>query len=241
MAITAKILQLVNSAFFGLRNRIESLQYALTFLGTETIKAVIIMAELFSQFKQEEVEQFEINKLYYHSYLVGLIGRHIAQSVSKNRRLADEATMAGMLHDLGKLIFIRNFPTTYRHLYHQHKVENSPLYKLEQEQFDHVDHAVIGGYLMKLWALPHNIVEAITYHHNPIHSLDTSFNINTVVYITNMLEHEQSDLLTKTVRTGKLGRPYLNKLDLLKYLPEWKKVTNAMKLTHQRDKFEEFK
>ncbi len=98
----------------------------------------------------------------------------------------------------------------------------------------------MGGYLMRLWNLPHNIVEAITFHHNPIHSLDTSFNLNTVVYITNILEHEQSDILTKTIRSGKIGKPYLNKLDLLKYLPQWKKVASAMKITHQRDKFEEF-
>ena len=129
----------------------------------------------------------------------------------------------------------------HHHLYHQHKSEDIPLSKLEREQFDHVDHAVIGGYLMRLWGLPHDIVEAITFHHNPIHSLDASFNINTVVYITNILEHEQSDILAKTMRAGMIGKPYLSKLDLLKYLPKWKKISSAMKITHQREKFDEFR
>jgi len=72
--------------------------------------------------------------MYYHSYLVGLIGRHIAHSISQDRKFADEATMAGMLHDVGKLIFIRNFPSAYRHLYHRHKVDNISLNLIEREQ-----------------------------------------------------------------------------------------------------------
>ena len=240
VAITAKVLQLVNSAFFGLKHSIRNVQHALTYLGIETIKGIIITADIFSKFSKEEVGRFEINELYNHSYLVGLIGSKIVKTIFRDRRIADEVTMAGMLHDIGKLIFIKNFPQQYYEIYYRHKKEKVPLDKLEKEQFEGVSHAVIGGYLMKLWGFPVNIIEAITFHHNPLFSIDTSFNILTLVYVANILEHEQSEE-PERMSMESINKQYLTKVDLLKFLPEWDTITKAIKGTHLREDSDEYR
>jgi len=232
VAITAKILQLVNSAFFGLRNRIDNLKIALTYLGLESLKAVVLTTDVFSEFTKEEIEIFDIEKLYSHSMLVSMLARKIMGTVEKNSKLQDVVCMAGMLHDVGKLIFIRNQPDEYKEVYKKAKIEKKPLFIIEKEILG-ITHADIGGYLMTTWGLPKDIVNIISLHHSASHALESTLGPLAIVYISNVLSHKEDDIeydLQKDIEKGSLS-----KTELMKYLPEWEKITLIVKEMHHKE------
>lgn len=229
VTVSAKVLQLVNSAFFGLRTRIDDIKRAVTYLGIETLKSIVIVSDVFSKFKESEIQTFGIDTLYEHSYRVGLIASKIVMMSSHDQALADAAVMPGMLHDIGKLLFIQNMPKEYEEMCKQCKSDDSvaSVYEAEKKAFK-ITHADLGGYLMGIWGLPEDIVSSITKHHNPAGSLGRDMKVAGAVFIANMLDHEHMrgtlDQDDHTLEcTG-----HLDKYGLLKYLPEWKKIVQII-------------
>jgi len=234
IAITAKVLQLVNSAFFGLRNRMDNLQTALTYLGLESLKAIILTTDVFSKFSQEEIETFDIEALYQHSVFVSMVARKIMGSVKRDQGLQDIACTAGMLHDVGKLIFIRNMADEYKNVYQRAQEESKPLYEIEREVLG-VTHADIGGYLMSTWGLPEEIVNIISLHHSPAEALVDTQSPMAIVFMANILAREDTDLAESDL-DSKLEKGVLTKTDLVGQLPEWREITQVMKEAQAQDK-----
>ena len=139
-----------------------------------------------------------------------------------------------MLHDIGKLIFIRNKPEEYKDIYRRQKEEKKPLCVLEMETLE-VTHADIGGYLLSTWGLPEEIVKAISLHHNPIYSLQVSFDPLTTVFVANVLAHEEMQDTAYDVEE-EIKKGYLTKLELIKYLPEWRKITKLVKEMEEKER-----
>jgi HD-like signal output (HDOD) protein len=110
VGMTARLLQLVNSAFFGLRQRVSSPSAAVTLLGLDTVKALVLTAEVFSQFDELSLWRTSLGHLWTHSLTVGRYARQIAQKENQERQLANEAFMAGLLHDCGKLVLAASDP-----------------------------------------------------------------------------------------------------------------------------------
>ncbi|MFH0925428.1 MAG: response regulator [bacterium] len=235
VSMTAKVLQMVNSAYFGLVRRVENVNQAVTYLGVETIKTLVLTIGLFDKFSKELVERFEIKKLYAHSIVVGTLATKIVQSIpTRDTKLADEAIMAGMLHDIGKLIFINNNADEYEKIYQRSKDENKPLYIIENEAMG-ISHAEIGGYLMDLWGLPINIVKTITFHHEPSRSLSSLFSDLSAVHVANALESEQS---TQDVNSNsKIDLKYLINIKAVQHLTKWREL--AGKIVSEEKKKEE--
>lgn len=228
VSMTAKILQLVNSSFFGLRQKINNIQYATTYLGIETIRSIILLTEVFSQFTREELTRFSITKLYKHSIAVGFLTAEIIKTLSTDPRFSDKSCMAGTLHDIGKIIFIKNKPEEYKAVYLRRKKEGKPLFELEKEYFG-VTHAKIGAYLMGLWNLPGDTVKAISYHHNPSKAeLDTSYSMLLSVHVANVLERERSDHAAKGA-SSQIDKKYLSDLNMHEYLPRWREIAGRLK------------
>jgi len=226
VGISAKVLQLVNSAFFGLRQRVDDLQRALTYLGTETLKGIIITADVFGKFTPEQIQRFAIREMYDHSFRVGISASKIVTATTKDRKLADSSTMAGMIHDIGKLLFIMNRPEEYGEVIQSLEGNPKPLYTLEKERFG-MSHAELGAYLMGVWGLPETIVQAIGAHHNPLKAFDKAINPVSAIYIANILDHTQAGDISYD-EDSKLSKGYLTKLDLLHYLPEWEKIAQTV-------------
>jgi HD-like signal output (HDOD) protein len=166
IAMTAQILKLVNSAFFGLRREISNPTEAVHFIGVETLKHLVLSAHLFTEFQKARASGFCLNNLSDHS-LSTAKGSHIITRIEQSDcSISEEAFCAGMLHDTGKLVLAHNFPTQYSHILQDSHTRHLPLHTLEKERLG-ADHAEIGGYLLGLWGLPVRVVEAITLHHNP--------------------------------------------------------------------------
>jgi HD-like signal output (HDOD) protein len=223
LAMTAKILKLVNSSFFGLRRRVSNPTEAVSFIGLDTMKSLVLCIHAFSQFDHATLGNFSIEQMWTHSQETGSLAKQIARLEQADTQTIDEAFVAGLLHDTGKLILAANFPEQYGQISEARRLGRMPLQAAETEAFG-ADHAIVGGYLLGLWGLPVPVVEAITFHHCPEKGPHKFFGPLTAVYAANILVH----IPDRTERTsfdlvGDLD--YLGSLGLADRLPIWNRAT----------------
>jgi len=187
VGMTAKVLQIVNSAFFGLSRRILNPQDAVAMLGYDTLKALVLSTKIFSQFDAKRVRCLDLNALWHHSMNTGLFARSIGVGEKLPRTAQDEAFTAGILHDVGKLILAHNFPETYADVIMRSRAQQRPTAELEQECFG-ASHADIGAYLLSLWGIGEEVVSAVVSHQCP-QRIPAASRVLAVVYAANGLEH----------------------------------------------------
>jgi HD-like signal output (HDOD) protein len=185
--MTAKILQLVNSAFFGLARRIGSPQEAVALLGYDTVKALVLSAKIFSQFDQRRMNRLGLEELWRHSLTAAMCARTIGTVENLSCKALDEAFAAGILHDVGKLVLAQNFPERYAEVLKRAQAPGSRLWEMEAECFG-ASHAELGAYLMGLWGLGEEVVNPIAYHHRPPQTMPRG-PVTALVYSGNALEH----------------------------------------------------
>jgi HD-like signal output (HDOD) protein len=226
ISMTAKILQIVNSAFFGLFRKINSPEQAVMMLGLETIKALVLSVKIFSEFNRKNFSWFNIDDLFNHSLAVSVYAKTIIKNEFPEQGLINNAMMAGLLHDLGKLILATNFAEPYRQALVEAQGKDRDLLDLEYETFG-TSHAEIGAYLMGLWRVETPIIEAIAFHHLPYRSMSQKMGLLTAVHVANALEHEithppgeVSELLYDT--------EYMNNLKITGRLPLWRQVCSEL-------------
>ena len=186
VGISAKVLQLVNSAFFGVSHSITNIQSAVSYLGINTLKNLVLSVEIFRAFNPEKnLPRFSMEELQHHARLTA----HIAARLPVPRHLADIAVVAGMLHDVGKLILAWKVSQHFEKVLAEAGETHCPVYKVE-ERWDGFSHAEIGAYLLGLWGLPYTVVEAVALHHGPTRVPHQSFDAISAVYIANLLARE---------------------------------------------------
>ncbi len=215
-AMTAKILQLVNSAVFGLKRAVASPAEAVMFLGIDTTKSVILLAHSFSYFDQIKDSDFSVENLWKHSIRTGNFARWIAQSEKMEKQMVEEAYTAGMLHDLGKLALAANLPQQYSDAAMRAASRGIPLWEAE-EQVLGANHAELGASMLAIWGLPIGIIEAVALHHHPTKFLSQSFCPLTAVHAANAIEHAESSGANKLP----VDTDYLGQLGLDQRLPVW--------------------
>ena len=135
VAMCAKMLQLVNSAVFGLTRRISNLEEAILYLGLETIKALVLSLQIFSVFEPSEEGGFSLDELWLHSWDTGKLASSIAHAQNMEPPLTDNAFIAGLLHDVGKLVLVSGVPNQFKQaLALQHEAQ-IPSWMAEQTVF----------------------------------------------------------------------------------------------------------
>lgn len=217
VSITAKLLQMTNSAFFGLSTRVENPLQAANLLGMDTVKSLVLTAGVFSQFDDPGLPGFSIETIYNHSLAVGTSARHYANAFGLGRKQAEDALMAGMLHDIGKLVMIANFReelTQSLTVAHHDKI---PMHAAEKQVLG-VSHCEIGAHLLSLWGLSDLILEAVTLHDTPSGSTHPMLNILASVHIANAIDHDQS-IPDRDPKFTHADLDYLNKLGLAGQMP----------------------
>ena len=192
IGMSAKILHLVNTAFFGLFQHVESPQQAVHLLGLDTIKSLVLSVHIFSQYDDAKgVPTLPLEVLLEHSMTVGSYAKKIAEQQTSDQKIINDAFIAGLQHDLGKLVLIADMPEKYQEALDLAKQENIPVIQAETKLFQ-ASHAEIGAYLLGLWGLPASVVEAIAYHHLPGKYPGDSFDAVTAVHAANAIAHEKS-------------------------------------------------
>ncbi|RPJ73839.1 MAG: response regulator [Desulfobacteraceae bacterium] len=167
VGMTAKILQVVNSAFFGLPRQVVNAQDAVVLLGYDTLKALVLSSRIFGQFDTRRLHGLNVEALWEHSARAGLFARTIAAAEALPRKVQDEAFTAGMLHDIGKLVLAQNFPEEYAAALDDARQRQRPPAEVEQVRFG-ASHAELGAYLLGLWGIEEGVVQAIADHHQPL-------------------------------------------------------------------------
>jgi HD-like signal output (HDOD) protein len=224
-AMTAKILQMVNSAFFGLRRRVSSPMHAVQMLGTETVRALALSAHVFFGCDPLRLKLCSMDYQWSHSLAVSTLASEIAQLEGADEQMLDDVRVAGLLHDAGALVFASSLPGAYSEAVNQAKAQKQPLCEAEVERFG-VSHAAVGAYLLGLWALPDSIVEAVAFHHAPRECLGRLFSPLTAVHVADALAHELHP-------SHVVGAPsqvdvaYLEELELAGRLELWRDACEA--------------
>lgn len=220
MTMTAKILQLVNSAFFSLPQKIISPHQAVVLLGIDIIKGLVLHVHIFSSFKSDpRIKGFSIEDLSKHSLLVGKLAKEIVLAETNLRSMGDDALVAGLLHDIGKLILLQD-PDRYNQLKSHCSKRNCNHYHAEYEVLG-ASHAEVGAYLLNLWGIPEPVVQAVAFHHNPSKAMETNFSILTAVHAANALINQ------KEPTSGlypELDLFYLLSIRKKEEIPKWEEI-----------------
>jgi putative nucleotidyltransferase with HDIG domain len=189
-AVTGKLLQLVNSVSYGLQHQISNLGEAILFLGMESTKSLVLLAHTFSYFDDAKLINFKVEALWAHSLSTARLARVIAQRELAPTVVRDEAFTAGLLHDIGKLLLAMNGPEQFKQARDLAIARNEPEWRAEQEVFG-ATHAELGAWIIGIWGLSLNIVEAILLHHTPARLLNQNFCPLTAVHVADVLWHHQ--------------------------------------------------
>jgi putative nucleotidyltransferase with HDIG domain len=227
LGMTAKILQLVNSAFFGLARRVASPQDAVSLLGYDTVRALVLSAKIFSQVDLQRIPGFWLDALWQHSFSTALFARAIGVGEKLPRKAQDEAFTAGILHDLGKLILAQNFPDDYTEAIARSDRHNRPLWEVEIEHFG-ASHAELGAYLLGLWGIGEDVVAAVAQHHQPPPA-GSAARVTAVVYAANLLERRlAAEPSVEELPGGEVDT--LRQLQVYERIPAWEDACRKIRL-----------
>ncbi|MDR3561781.1 MAG: response regulator [Negativicutes bacterium] len=191
LGMTAKILQLVNSAFFGLGQPINNPTEAAVYLGLATLRSLVLSVGIFAQYGQESCPHFSLEVLARHSWETAVIARSISQMQQQETKLVDHCFLAGLLHDVGQLILAFGLQDEYTQVSAKAKRDSVPIWQVEQEFFG-ATHADVGAYLLALWGLSNPVIEAVAQHHHPDRCAGSDFSPVVAVHVADVFAHQFS-------------------------------------------------
>jgi putative nucleotidyltransferase with HDIG domain len=221
LAMTAKLLQVVNSAFFRLSRRITNIEEAVSYLGTNQLKNLTLAVEVFRRPESaKNIDGLSIDQIQAHSLFTGTL----ASRLLTDKRQQEDAFMAGLLHDIGKVILLTELPETLAGVLAEMHLSRSPMHVTEARQFG-VTHAEIGAYLLGLWGLPYVIVEAVANHHAPQGVAQTHLEVLGAVYVANHLINERlTDAAEAPFEYPPIDTEYLESIKMVERLHEWRRL-----------------
>ena len=161
--VSASLLKVVNSSFFGFFGEVNSPARAAALLGVEPLKGLVLSASLFEGDAQT-ARLFPLRRMARHARNVGLIARCIAMTEQKDKQFAEQAFLAGLLHDMGKLLFMRMRGKEYADLIAQANADGASLHDAEKARFG-ANHAELGAYLLGVWGINPDVATAVGAHH----------------------------------------------------------------------------
>ena len=222
IGMTTKILQLVNSAFFGLPQPISNPTDAVLYLGLTTVRSLVLSLQVFSQFDQKLNRCFSLDTLAHHCWMTGVVARRVAEAEQAGLKMRDQCFLAGLLHDVGQLILATGLPDEYLKVMELAKSQNLPVSQAEQEHFG-ATHAGVGAYLLGLWGLPNPVIEAVALHHCPSSCVVPEFSPVIAVHVADAFVHEQLGTNTE-LPPPVMDLAHLTRLGLAGRIESWRTV-----------------
>ncbi|KAB2835569.1 MAG: HDOD domain-containing protein [Candidatus Brocadia sp.] len=187
ISLTTKLLKMANSPFFGAIKRVTSLQHAITVLGFKEVRNLVISAVVFESFmKIEKKGKYDIGKFWKHSFICGLAAKVIATEVKK---ASNEFFVAGLIHDIGKLVVYITLPHEFFKLVETAKRLEFKFTAFETEkEIIGMTHDEVGMRLLKKWMFPENLLTAVGFHHR-LQETDQKSLFPVVVNIADIFAH----------------------------------------------------
>jgi putative nucleotidyltransferase with HDIG domain len=218
MAMTAMILKLANSAFFGLRHTVTSAAEAVSYLGVDLLRSLVLAHGLFGQVGAFRIPTFSIQHLWQHSLAVAAGCRRIAETEEDGVHQANDCFTAGLLHDVGILILASRFPEDYARVLDTNRRAGGDLEASEFHVFG-VTHAEVGAYLLALWGLPEPVVQAAAHHHSIARQPEKGFTPALAVHVADTFYGYNPD--HQIFSKARLDEATLAGLGLLERVPVW--------------------
>lgn len=220
--MSSKILQLVNSAFFGLRHVVADPAHATVLLGLDMVHVLVLSIRIFDQFTQENLGAISVPRLWEHCVAVARLAKQIATIEQTSETLADHAFLAGLLHDVGKMVLSQYRPSGYEFASRLTERHNLTASQLEERIFG-ANHAEVCAYLMGLWGFTEPVINAIQLHHTPSHSPELEFSPLTAVHSANVLINtlmpDPSGL-----SNAELDMAYIERIGCVNHMPRWEEL-----------------
>lgn len=227
-AMSAKILQLVNSAFFGIVRNVSDIHTAINYLGMNTLQSLVLSVGIFRMFKSNKsIPGFSHEALHAHAqHTAKMVGCVAGGSV-----IPGVGLIAGLLHDIGKLVLAEATPDHFARAIAGAYAEKRPLFEIEEELIG-VSHAEVGAYLLSMWGIPYIIVEAVAHHHHPERVPHEKLDLLSSVYFANWLVHEHDTESTGGVglANSPLDAGTVAKLGVEHKLAEWRSTADSTAL-----------
>ena len=223
IAMSAKVLQLVNSAFFGLGRPIIGAAEAVQYLGTRTLQQLASADEVFAGNCVDPRSGLSPKELRNHARLTAEIAGNI---LAGNRKQSEEAWTTGFLHDIGKLVMAVELPEQLATAMAAAQETGRPLFQVEQELYG-TTHAEIGAYLLSAWGFPTPVVEAVANHHHPERVQNPALNTLAAVHIADALAHECQPNNERKSQT-ELNMDYLTSLNAANQLSQWREAAQEL-------------
>jgi HD-like signal output (HDOD) protein len=193
-SITSKVLRVVNSSFYGFPNRITTVTHAIVILGFNTIKSIVLSSSIFDVFKKDsQVEGFDRTEFWKHSIGCGAASRVLGRLLGLT--ILEELFIAGLLHDVGKIVLDQFIHDKFVQIMHQVNTKNILITQAEEDVLGFT-HAEVGCWLFERWNLSKGLLETTRCHHNPTLASDNQ----SAVAIVHL-----ADTLCRAIRFGSGG------------------------------------
>jgi HD-like signal output (HDOD) protein len=193
-----KVLKVANSPFFGFRGGVDTISQAIMYLGTTEIKNIVFSLTIMKMFsKEKKISGFSPIELWAHSIGVGILTRAIGRVISEQK--VENYFLAGILHDIGKIILLQFAHEEYQEVLKYVEENNCLIMKAEQEIFG-FDHSRIGYLLAEKWRLPQPIKDVILYHSSGITNEDNQKLVTSV---------HLADIAARILKFGYAGDPLI--------------------------------
>lgn len=220
IGMTARLLQLVNSPFFGLRRSVEDIHEAVHFLGLETIQALVLAEGVFEQIGELATRRISLADIWKHSLDVARGARAIAAMEGLSRHVRAEAFLGGVLHDLGIVILAREFPERYDQVIEHSHTFGMPIVIAERSEFG-ASHQEVGAYLLGLWGIQSSVVTAVSCHHSPGRFSVLGLTSVMTIHLADVLCSHGQHFLFEHLTMDEVA---INSLDLRDRIPGWRQL-----------------
>lgn len=224
MAAAAKIMHLSHWVFFGPSRRMRSLDRAVGFIGAELLRNLCFSTNLFREWPPSILERFHIRRLAQHSMACAALAERIARTLSPCEKFADDAAVAGLLHDIGKVVLASGVASEYEIVLEEQRETGQSVAVLERTMFG-ASHAEVGGALLTLWGIPNAIVQAVAYHHEPERASRASLVPVLALHAANGILHNLER--HKGAGDSFLSAVYTERPEIMDLLPRWREMAKS--------------
>ena len=223
-AIAMKLLKIVNSPFFGFSRKIMTVQDAVVLLGFSATKNTVMTISVIRTLNHEsKVEEFNMQDFWKHSIATGLVSRYLAKKTQVD---AEKAFVAGILHDIGKIILEQYFQEEMEKVLHLMRTQKISFYEAELQVYKGT-HCDLGSYLADKWNLPLPLIEVIDMHHTPGEASEEP-KLVSVVHIANVVAKQLGYGCTRGAKEDELDSYAFARLDIsASQLEEWAEDVQA--------------
>lgn len=222
-ALAVRLLQIVNSPFYGLPMPVADPVRAVSLLGLNMIKGIVLTSEIFEQYQNRSIKSVSIDQIWQHSLQTANIVRQISKMEHLQTDITEECFTACLLHDIGKIVIATDFKEEHNAIRTIMSSQNVPIWQAELQILG-ITHAEIGAYLIGLWGLPLSVIQCVFDHHQPDFKAHTQIDHTALLHVANALER---DAATSSHHSD-LNDSFIAHLKIDKNIASWKEQISLM-------------